>query len=654
MKKLKSKSLMVLTILVASTIAMPAMASANQTDDSIELNQFGGLNPGDLIRNFGGFGNIFSNYLGPSGALLGQIFLLLFNQTLEIEEQKVSNGLYVLNATIENKSLNDRYYNFDNYIRRFYLPKNYSDVENGYYYCETDYSGDIKLEIEIGGSVTLIIWDQDESFINALKRLISAIKTFINAENQEDVIREVISAITWFLIHINDIFNGDELIVLNPMTYQKLTSHAETELHFNKTWKFYNNITGEHEPVDNSDLQAWYQTAKENNDGYIQWLLTNKTIQDGQNITWTQFSFDIFQFWMKNFQINFNVADLLSNNANIAEAFSGCDIEFYLFTHSLAGSYLFEDIDGNNKVTVANYTEYTTKNNETIELPELNELAYILHLKDGNYKFQEPKIENGRVKWGLNISKANVGPVPLGASSETYFDESNSTSLDYIFFGLEFIPSVSGSIAKGRIKLDHEFAPFDSPLSEKLDLSVMYVSSVLHFHLSISNQQQDPEKPLPLLKEDDYKEKEESVKIGNYLGIDARELELVDIAGENYSYGEFKDQYQADALSSIIPIALYELEASARKTYDAGTEEEYQPYAADVNLTLQYNIIGYAVSYPDFNGGENGIWHDPTFNVFMVLEPTAFWAVILLIGGISILGVATILIKRKKDGKAPF
>ncbi|MBD3215939.1 MAG: hypothetical protein GF311_25230 [Candidatus Lokiarchaeota archaeon] len=653
MKKLNSKSLMVLTILVASTLAMPAMVAGSDTDDNINLNQFGGTNPSDLINNFGGFGNIFSNYLGPSGALLGQIFLMLFNQTLDIEQQKVSQGLYVMNATITKPNLPNVTYDFDEYGQRpFYLPQNYSDTENGYYYCETDYSGNIEIEVEVGGSITLIIWDQDESFINALKRLISAIKSFMTAPDEQTIIQEAISAITWFLIHINDIFNGNELFVMNPMTYQKLTTHAKTELQFNKDWKFYNETSGTTETVNSTTKSTWLSEAEDRNDGYIRWLLTNKTIAANEEITWTQFSFDIFQFWMRNFQININVADLLTGGANIVSAFSGCDIEFYLFTHSLAGTYLFEDTDGNERVT-ANYTEYGSGSN-TIELPELNELAYMLHLKDGDYDFREPEIVNGNVEWGLNITNPEVGPVPIGTDTETYFNETGSTSLNNIYFGLQFIPSVSGSVAQGRIKLVHHIAPLQDSLNSDLDLAVMYISSILHFHLTITNVEESAEDPLPLLQQDDYRESEESIKIGNYLGVGEEQLEFVDIAGQDYVYGDNDSSTTTDdALSSYIPIALYTLEASAHKSYEGGTDE-YQPYAANASLILEYNMLGYAVSYPKFDGGINGIFHDPTFNVFMVFEPTAFWALILLIGGISILGIATILIKRKKDGKAPF
>jgi hypothetical protein len=56
----------------------------------------------------------------------------------------------------------------------------------------------------------------------------------------------------------------------------------------------------------------------------------------------------------------------------------------------------------------------------------------------------------------------------------------------------------------------------------------------------------------------------------------------------------------------------------------------------------------YAVCFPEFDDG-TGIWHDPTFSVFMVFEAKGFWALILLIAGVGLVGVATILIKRRKD-----
>jgi hypothetical protein len=59
----------------------------------------------------------------------------------------------------------------------------------------------------------------------------------------------------------------------------------------------------------------------------------------------------------------------------------------------------------------------------------------------------------------------------------------------------------------------------------------------------------------------------------------------------------------------------------------------------------------YAVCYPEFDGTGVGIWHDPTFSVYMVFESEGFWALIVLIAGVGLVGVATILIKRRKDSR---
>jgi hypothetical protein len=59
----------------------------------------------------------------------------------------------------------------------------------------------------------------------------------------------------------------------------------------------------------------------------------------------------------------------------------------------------------------------------------------------------------------------------------------------------------------------------------------------------------------------------------------------------------------------------------------------------------------YAVCYPQFNGLGYGVWHDPTFSVYMVFQSEGFWAVIVLIAGVGLVGVATVLIKRRKDSR---
>jgi len=94
---------------------------------------------------------------------------------------------------------------------------------------------------------------------------------------------------------------------------------------------------------------------------------------------------------------------------------------------------------------------------------------------------------------------------------------------------------------------------------------------------------------------------------------------------------------------------LFEVEANAHQTYE-GTPGEVDTFAADIGLNITLSVMVYAVCFPMFEDG-SGIWHDPTFSVFMVFEATGFWALILLVAGVGLLGVATILIKRRKDSR---
>ena len=69
-------------------------------------------------------------------------------------------------------------------------------------------------------AVTLIIWDYDKSFVNALVRLLSVFRKILELQQigrgiSQEVIKDGISVLTWFLIHINDILTGDELFILN-------------------------------------------------------------------------------------------------------------------------------------------------------------------------------------------------------------------------------------------------------------------------------------------------------------------------------------------------------------------------------------------------------------------------------------------------------
>ncbi len=171
---------------------------------------------------------------------------------------------------------------------------------------------------------------------------------------------------------------------------------------------------------------------------------------------------------------------------------------------------------------------------------------------------------------------------------------------------------------------------------------------MLHFHLRIDTIGDDP--TARLNPSNDYDEMTHSLKIGNYLPRNIRDkLDFVDIAGPDYLYGAEGTGTSAPASTSILPLALFEAEKRAHQTFE-GTPGEVDTFAADIGLNVTFSVMVYAVCFPMFEDG-SGIWHDPVFNVFMVFEDTGFWALILLVAGIGLLGVATILIKRRKDSR---
>jgi hypothetical protein len=228
-----------------------------------------------------------------------------------------------------------------------------------------------------------------------------------------------------------------------------------------------------------------------------------------------------------------------------------------------------------------------------------------------------------------------------------------SYNLPFIHFGFTFEPDTSSlPVLKAPTKLDQFFAPWSASMpSTDFDLGIVYLSTVLHFRLSVDVIGEDTTKSTPLLKEDDYNNSTHQLSIGNYIGSTiAPKLEFVDIAGEQYSYGSFEGEHSAPANSNTIPIALYETEIERHDTFEDESGVEFQTFATDISLNISFNVFAYAVCFPEFNGG-TGIWHDPTFNVYMVFEAQGFWAIILLVAGVGLVGVATILIKRRKDGR---
>ncbi len=709
MKNISIKSLMVISLLVASFTATPMMVAGYDYDNDYTYDQIGITDPAALI---GGFGSIFGMMfrgLGAGGNVLATVFEMLFMQTLSnFSGKEILPGVYAISATQERTF---------NATRDFTTPKvdyymvpyeYYEGLENhsthGYAYCEVVTQGTYEFNLTVGAGVTLIIWDNDGSFVNAVKKIISfftELEPYINSPSTssaespvtasiggipEELIQKGVELITWFLIHINDIFTGEELFVLNPITWQKLEISTSSNYNITKTWK----VTGsdwhispttdlliEDIPKGPTVLAQWNASAKAKKDSYMEWLLTETDDVDLLEKAFTSFTFDLFQLWIKNFEIHIDVAEIMNlisgggGSINPAAIFQGLDIEFFLFTHHLTGAFLYNDSNSDNKVS-ANYVQVNQSgtnipvlvDGNPIEVPHSSELTHRLIL--GNvydFNFALPALVDGKVSWGLTLDQATLTPVPVGVDLDSYLGAAEE-NLAYISFGFTFepkeisLPTADGGtvpVLHGAVKLDQFFAPWNNgsaPYAKSqiagLDLAIIYVSTVLYFHLSIDTISDDP--TAKLNPADDYDDVTHSLRIGNYLpGIIGDKLAFVDIAGPDYYYGAEGTTDTAPASTSILPVALFEVEANAHQTFE-GTPGEVDTFAADIGLNITFSVMVYAVCFPMFNNG-SGIWHDPTFSVFMVFEATGFWALILLVAGVGLLGVATILIKRRKDSR---
>jgi hypothetical protein len=389
---------------------------------------------------------------------------------------------------------------------------------------------------------------------------------------------------------------------------------------------------------------------------------------------WTQFSFDLIQLWVKNFEIHIDVAKILDaatggggDPANlIATAFEGCDIEFYLFTHHLAGAFLYDDAFADNRIT-ANYVNVTDTGGQVVtdpagdpvQVPDGSELTHRLILSTvENFKFNKPTINTGdkSISWGIRLQNVNISAVPMFVDLDSYL-KAPEEELEYIYFGFTFEPTIDEetNAARGNVKLDQQFAPWNGGSGPNsfipgLDLAIIYVSTVLHFHLNVAVEDSS-ETEVILDPSEDYIESSNELKVGNYLGKGtADKLDFVNISGPYYEIGMSRPTaVRYDASTNILPLMLWTWEMERHDTITLEGETSSTTFASDIRINTEFNVMLYAVCYPEFDGTGEGIWHDPTFSVYMVFQGEGFWALIVLIAGVGLVGVATILIKRRKD-----
>ncbi|MCK4778617.1 MAG: hypothetical protein KAT57_00455, partial [Candidatus Lokiarchaeota archaeon] len=242
MKNLNTKAIMVITIVLTSVFTMPMMVMGEEKDydDTINLDQ---VDVGIFDGFRGGFGGIFSNNLGYAGKILGSVFETLLLQGLDLGSHETLDNVYVLSANTTRTISGNKTFDDENNKEYYFLPNDYEiPADVGFAYCEITKSGSYAYELEVGAAVTLVIWDNDKSFITAINKLLGFFKKIIviqklGGQISQNIIREGIEVLTWFLIHINDIFTGDELFVLNPITWQNLKISPD-DYNITKEWKF--------------------------------------------------------------------------------------------------------------------------------------------------------------------------------------------------------------------------------------------------------------------------------------------------------------------------------------------------------------------------------------------------------------------------------
>jgi len=697
MKKLNTKTLMVITLFLASFMATPMIVAGYDNDESFNLDQFPiPIGGSEMITAFEfALGGIFGS-MGYSGRILGNVFMMLLMQGLvNFSQSEMMDGVYVLSAFQEHTYNGSNVYSGE---RDYYmLPYEYFEADqgmiNGYAYCVVNRTGGYDYEVTVGAGVTLVIWDNDNSFITAVKKIIGFFhtlriheQTYGFSEIPEDLIREGVELITWFLIHINDIFTGDELFALNPITWQKLkitpwnTNDGKlANYSITKEWmqSMGGHIAdGDDMPILNTAmLDNWRNIAAARSDDYMTWLLSPADVTLAETI-FTSFTFDLIQLWVKEFYISIDVAaimDLLgggmSGPVDIAAIFQGLNIEFYLFTHHLAGAFLYNDsIIPDGTVTVQYEDLPQTVGGVPVSVPRTSEVTHRLVLGSvSDFDFQLPEVstDGTKISWGLDLDTVEISPVPVGVNLDSYLGTTPDI-LDYIHFGFTFEPkkvkiqTANGNsvpVLNGAIKLDQFFSPWNGGAGSVnsiagLDLAIVFVSTMLHFELDLDVIGEDPEGTTLLDPAQDYNNVTHRLRIGNYLGDRfTGHLDFVDIAGPDYVYGPEGSITTAPASTSIIPLALWETEVERHDTFtEENTGQPITTFATDIGLNISFNVMLYAVCFPMFEDG-NGIWHDPTFSVYMIFEATGFWALILLIAGVGLVGIATILIKRRKDAR---
>ncbi|MHA1522257.1 MAG: hypothetical protein ACTSRK_18950 [Promethearchaeota archaeon] len=673
-------------------------------------------------------GNMFSMFrqFGASGEVFADVLQLLFTnfENMSNTESDV-RGMYVLNASLESEEAEttEQIFNDEKYV---YYPWSVYTLDNATNpadqeelpYFVLDRSGSVNYTVDSGASITFIIWDDDSSFIDALDKVINAAKTFaeiareaeagtLNDEQaQAEAIATLVEAITYFLIHINDIITGDEVIIVNLIGY----TNYKLDFSGTVTGEWYateNGIATENENRTLDILYPEWETeysalAEEYNDEHMNYILSDDWDMDNTTKEFTTFSFDLIELWLKEFQVSIDAEAIIAaitgdagneyfDGKEATDIFQELKLEFYVFTHHFQNYYLFDDAkfddplydatdqakayNGVPDVSWETVGEFEGEPVERISDTEID--YYLLFQGAAEWTFIEPiyDADDGEMHWGILIDELDFRVMPLGMED----DAVNATvapieTMDYLKLGFSFKPTKRDNIDTGgydyinaqgettmgsaKVKLLQEFGmwerdadgkPFTPALKDKdYQLSTVFLSTIFHFKLWIENRQvtEGAEQPSEaLLSENNYNSSTSRVKVGDVEGD--LPLAEIEIAGPNYNMTTPEGvTTEHAAKTNTIPAIYAEWEGQNSETY---TQEDNSTAAISSVVNFDFSMLIYAVSYDVFNSTGNQIIHDPTFSIFIVSENPGIWAVILVVGSVTLVGVAAVMITKRKQ-----
>jgi hypothetical protein len=652
---------------------------------------------------FDRLGNIFGMFenLGPSGAALGKVFSVIFKNIWDFQIQEFSGvkHVYLLEATTS-ETHNETW--TSDQKEMYFLNNNLYNVSGADQpYVLLERSGEIEVTYTTGASVVLLIWDDDDSFVITINKILQSahnIKEILESGTSDEqmilnAVGEVVEALVYFFFHINDFITGDELIILNMVTWETYSLNytaAYTETRTVSIWDDWN--LDDDVPL-TTEIAGWQADAITYDDEFTQAILADPS---WANATVSKFTFNTIQIWLKTFQININVdkmVDLIfdAGNATIdgsgqlngsyvfSQIFQGFEIDIYIITHSLFGFLAYDDVDLDGKPSVekASVTETVGEQNVTSEFITDSEVEYyfVPEFTNEDVTFIPAAVTapdadgDVGVKWSVRIEGLTMSAIPINNGPETTPDSVND--LTYLELGFTFIPKlkqeVSGEdfnvdvdevkMSQSVFKMDQYFGQWSGDMSAfispDLDFAVVYMSTIIHFHIKVEVESIEEEVEAGLI---DQTEQEANViqtgqiKVGDKTGN--LPVAGVDIAGPGYwldlDPGMANTTNPLPASTTTIPLAWLNYTARAQANY-VDSQNATNSFSVSGFLNIEASMLIYAVSYPAWDGSGMKIAHDPTFSVFMTWDNPGFWAVILVVAGISLVAVAAILITRRKN-----